>query len=143
MEPTIEVVREKSTNDGTPGLLTVLKTNWQCSSLELPWRNNRRGTSCIIPGDYIAWVWFSPTLNRHVIRLEDKNGRKDCLIHNGNWAGDVEQGEKTQVHGCTEVGRGYADLELPDHSGRQRGILNSVVELEALLKELDAHVGPG
>lgn len=139
------VLRGQSANAGTPGVLTT-EAGFTCDTLELPWRDNQRGLSCIIPDIYIATPWYSPTLGRMVLRLEDKHGRKDCLIHNGNFAGDttidVDQDGKpdliTQVHGCTEVGRGYGNVARPD-GVRQYGILNSKVTLE----ELVTHMGPG
>jgi len=79
-------------------------------------------------------MWWSPTLNRIVVRLEDKNGRKDCLIHNGNWAG-IGDGRITQIHGCTEVGQGYGDIMR--HDGiMQFGIKNSGQTLSALIDHL-------
>lgn len=136
----IFVKRNKSTDDGTPGKLTVPEINFSCDTLELPWRNNKRGESCIIPDTYSATPWFSPTLKVNVLRLEDKHGRKDCLVHNGNFAGDEKKGKKTQVHGCTEVGRGYAQIALPDNKEKKQfGICSS----KPTLKELVEAVGEG
>lgn len=131
---------------GTPGTLRTEK-GFSCDTLELPWAGNRRGVSCIMSDIYLAWLWYSPTMHRMVVRLEDKHGRKDCLIHNGNFAGDQELDENqdgkpdlfTQIHGCTEVGRGFDEIALPDGSGKQTGILRS----KDTLAELVAHLGDG
>ena len=134
----IEVIRQFGDDTGTPGVLVVPGLEFQCDTLELPWRNNKRGESCILPGDYACQPWFSASLGRMVLRLEDKNGRKDCLVHNGNFAGDEAKGYVTQVHGCTEVGRGYGNIERPDGSV-QYGILKS----RTTLTELMDLIGPG
>lgn len=125
-----EVLRGRDTNDGTPGRLTL--PNFQCDTLELEWNQNKTGVSCIKPGIYICRKWWSPHFNRFVYRLEDKNGRKDCLIHPATWAGDVGNGEFTQLHGCTSVGKGYKKLMIPDGTREQMGIINSRVTLDAL-----------
>ena len=142
----IKIVRDKSTPEGTPGKLDT-GMGFQCDTLELQWADNQRGISCIkpAPGDapetYKASIWHSPTLGHDVVRLEDKYGRQDCLIHNGNFAGEGT-GEITQVHGCTEVGRGYGQITRPaDGAVTQFGILHSVVTLEALIAHIREQVG--
>lgn len=131
---------------GTPGKL-VTSRGFACDTLELPWRDNRRGESCIIADAYNGWLWDSPMLKRTVVRLENKHGRQDCLIHNGNFAGDTlldidgdgHGGDLvTNVHGCTLVGVGYGDIQ--NKAGEmQRGILHS----KDTLAELVEHLGPG
>ena len=139
----IKIVRDLSrmTLEGTPGKLDT-GTGFTCDTLELHWADNQRGISCITPAPdgtsetYNATIWHSPTLNRDVVRLEDKYGRQDCLLHNGNWAGEGPN-EVTQVHGCTEVGRGYGQIKRPvDGNVTQFGIMNSVVTLEALIAHI-------
>jgi len=140
------VRRGKPTEYGTPGRM-VTEAGFACDTLELPWKDNQRGISCIKADSYNAWPWQSPSMGRMVIRLEDKNGRKDCLIHNGNFAGDQTIDEDhdgqpdnfTQVHGCTEVGQGYGNIARPDGKGRQFGVLSSKDTLALLI----AHMGPG
>ena len=72
-----------------------------------------------------------------VLRLEDKHGRQNCLIHCGNFAGDVSQGMETQVHGCTLVGSRYGALANEDGSA-QMAILNSRVTLAQLIEFVGA-----
>ena len=105
------------------------------------------GISCIKPapgGDpetYSASLWYSPTLGRTVVRLEDKYGRSNCLLHNGNWAGEGA-GEVTQVHGCTEVGQGYGQIKRPvDGNVTQFGILHSAETIDALVAHIKDQVG--
>lgn len=113
----------------------MLENGFGCDTLELAWHDNERGRSCTMADTYAGKVWWSHDLKRLVIRLEDKHGRKDCLIHNGNWAGDVDAGEITQVHGCTEVGNGYGEIQRPDKK-MQWGILHSGATLAGLIDSL-------
>jgi hypothetical protein len=75
---------------------------------------------------------------RDVLRLEDKHGRRDCLVHTGNWAGDSLKGFHTQIHGCTLVGSSFGSL-APEGKKEQFAILRSV----ATLKQLLAAIGVG
>jgi hypothetical protein len=134
------VVREKSKPLGTPGSMR-LDNGFSCDTLELPWHNNERGKSCTLADSYHGTVWHSPMLKRLVIRLDDKNGRRDCLVHNGNFAADEADidgdgaSEVTQVHGCTEVGRGYGSIMRKDGK-MQWGILGSGKTLQELIDSL-------
>ena len=135
----IMIVRGKSTEEGTPGKLDS-GAGFICDTLELEWQNNKTGMSCIISDTYHASVWFSPHLNRKVIRLEDKHGRKDCLLHNMNFAGEGT-GEITQVHGCTGVGEGFGYITRPDGGGTQWGIENSGSTLASLIAHIEERAG--
>jgi hypothetical protein len=135
-----EVVRMMSTPLGTPGRLRM-DNGFECDTLELPWHNNERGRSCTMADTYFGRVYVSPRLGRPVIRFQDKNGREDCEIHNGNFAADTVDldgdgtPEQTQVHGCTEVGHGYGMIQRKD--GRlQWGLMNSTQALVALILSL-------
>lgn len=146
-----EVLRGESTDDGTPGRLT-LETGFSKDALELPWANNERGRSCVNADTYHAILYKSDHLgspNHKVVtrddgtkfdlfhmvyRLEDKHGRQACEIHNANFAGEVKIGRETQLHGCTAVGSGFGKL-MNDKHEMQMAILNSVASLEALIFE--------
>lgn len=142
----ITITRAASTPDGTPGRL-VTEEGFSCDTLELPWNGNKNLISCIRADTYLGHVWQSPTMGRPVVRLEDKHGRTNVLIHNGNFAGDPtideDQDGKSdklaQVKGCTEVGMGYGMIDRPDGHGLQWGVLSSKPTLAALI----AHLGPG
>lgn len=136
------VTRERSRPDGTgtPGRMS-LDNGFSRDSLELGWHDNERGRSCTAPGVDRGRVWFSPALKRLVILFEDRNGRKQCEIHNGNFAAEERDldgdgvAEKTNVHGCTLVGTGYGPVQRSD--GRmQWGIRNSVPALTSLIESL-------
>ena len=131
----IVITRQASSPSGTPGELQVTNPQGEtfaCKTLELPWKDNQSGISCIMADSYPATIWHSAHLDCDVLRLTDKHGRKDCLIHCGNFAGDVSQGLETQVHGCTLVGSSYGTL-TNDEGKSQTAILNSRVTLKRLI----------
>jgi Family of unknown function (DUF5675) len=121
------LVSEPSTGQGTFGTLT-LEGGWTCRTVELPWKDNQRGISCIPAGTYQASVVHSPHLNRDVYMLANVPGRQEIEIHNGNFAGDESLGYESQVHGCILVGRTVAVL------GGQRGVTSSVVTLADFMR---------
>ena len=134
----INIVRSRSTQEGTPGILTT-DAGFTCKTLELPWANNQSGISCIFADIYTGGIWYSPHLNRLVIRLEDKHGRQNCLVHNGNFAGEGVN-EVTQIHGCTEVGNGYGQLD--NGTGRnQFAIEDSSATLALLIAHIKSNIG--
>jgi hypothetical protein len=67
-----------------------------CETLELPWRDNQRGISCIPEGTYECKVADSPSRGYPVYWLQDVPGRKDVQIHKGNFPKDIR--------GCILVG---------------------------------------
>jgi hypothetical protein len=91
------IVRMDSTTQGTPG---VLRFGIQAvRTMELPWRNNERGISCIPVGAY-KLVWSrSPKMGMcyHVTLVE---GRNNVLMHAANFAGNTELGYITELQGC-------------------------------------------
>lgn len=133
------VTRQRSTPLGTPGSLAM--PLFACDTLELAWHNNERGRSCTAPGTERGRVWWSPSMKRLVIRFENRNGRSDVLIHNGNFAADAVDvdgdgvKEVAQIHGCTEVGSGYGDIQRRDGK-MQWGIKFSGATLAALIESL-------
>ena len=132
----IFITRQASSPSGTPGELTVTNPQGQtltCKTLELPWKDNQPSISCIMADSYPATIWHSDHLDCDVLRLQDKHGRKDGLIHCGNFAGDVSQGLETQVHGCTLVGSSYGTL-TNDEGQAQAAILNSRVTLKRIIE---------
>lgn len=136
----ILITRKQSTPSGTPGDLLVVNSagdSFTCPTLELPWRDNTPGISCITDDSYQAAIWHSDHLDCDVLRLEDKHGRQNCLIHCGNFAGDVSQDMETQVHGCTLVGSRYGSL-VNDDGREQLAILNSRATLARLIEFVGA-----
>jgi hypothetical protein len=65
-------------------------------TLELPWRDNQRGVSCIPEGTYECKLAMSPSRGYPVYWLQDVPGRQDVQIHIGNFPKDIR--------GCILVG---------------------------------------
>lgn len=91
------LVRQPSTDQGTFGVLTYGAST--CRTLELPWRDNMPQRSCIPPAVYRCAIVKSPRFGR-VYGVMNVPGRSAVLIHPANFAGDVDKGWTTQLHGC-------------------------------------------
>lgn len=90
----------------------------ECHSLELPWRNNRRGVSCIPPGVYVLSWTESPTFKRHTLRLEDVPDRDGILCHPAN--------EIKELRGC--IAFGIRSSINPEYLGESRRTVKRVEE---------------
>ena len=74
-------------------------------SLELPWKDNKKGISCIIPGDY--WlVKITRPNGDPAFLVKDVPGRSEILFHIANYAA----GKKIDLEGCIAPGMSFADL---------------------------------
>lgn len=92
---TIYIERYDNDERGCYGSLSV--GNFDCYTLELPWRDNQPNVSCIPVGTYEAFVDHNVTIGRQeVIRLKDVPNRTGVLIHVGNYTSDIA--------GCVLVG---------------------------------------
>lgn len=81
-----------------------------CKTLELPWRDNQKGISCIPTGEYKLSPYPSSRFGEVYI-VNDVPNRTGILIHTGNTASDIE--------GCILVGGSYGKLN------GKRAVLNS------------------
>jgi hypothetical protein len=79
-------------------------------TLERPWRNNKRGESCIPLGNYYASRVDSPRFG-DTFEVKDVPGRKHILFHKGNIMDDT--------HGCIIVGESF------DYLQHERAVLSS------------------
>lgn len=93
----VTILREEQSDQGTFGLLSF--EGHELRSLELPWRGNQRGLSCIPEGIYRCVMVRSPRMGR-VYGVCDVPGRSNVLIHSANLAGDIHLGWDTQLQGC-------------------------------------------
>ena len=98
---TVRLLRTSSGQQGTFGVLVA--DDFECCSLELPWRNNQVNISCIPPGRYEAQFIVSSTYGPSYW-LRGVPSRTEILIHSGNLAGDEQYGWKTHSAGCVLVG---------------------------------------
>ncbi len=88
-----------------------------CLTLELPWRENAKNVSCILPGEYQCVPHSGPRF-RGVWRLLSVPGREGVLIHPGNTIADIQ--------GCIAVGQSF-------YGG---GVSNSRLTMDMLKKTL-------
>ena len=94
---TARLIRGPSTDQGTPGELLLDSQKWK--TIELPWRENRRGVSCIPLGRYLVELVRSPSKGL-VYGVRNVPGRSHVLIHSANFAGDESLGWVTELQGC-------------------------------------------
>lgn len=98
--PTIRratLVRGPSSAVGTFGRLSF--GEHLVHSVELPWRNNLTGKSCIPPGVYRCEQVNSPRFGR-VYEVRSVPGRSNILIHAANFGGNTEMGHDSDLLGC-------------------------------------------
>ena len=100
------LVRERSTESGTYGVLT-LPDGTKMNTLELPWKDNKPRESCIPPGTYECTIRQSPKFGT-VYEVQGVSGRSAILFHAGNSAGDASRGLKADSQGCILLGLGRA-----------------------------------
>ena len=92
----ILIERFAHTRYGTLGKLTM--EGLHAYTIELPWRGNRVGESCIPPGVYKAQRHESPT-HGDTLWLRQVPGRSEILIHSANGP--------HQLEGCIAPGDDY------------------------------------
>lgn len=84
--------------DGVFGVL-LLDDRPFAVTLERPWRDNKKGESCIPVGKYICTRVTSPKFG-HTWMVADVPGRSEILFHSGNTFRDS--------HGCILVAEKFA-----------------------------------
>lgn len=112
------LIRLESNATATYGQLLDAEGKQVCVTLELPWRDNQHGTSCIPAGTYTAKRRFSPKHHGEVFGLLDVPGRSDIEIHAGNNAADSlgcillgsAFGFVNEEHGIVESRRAFSQF---------------------------------
>ena len=127
MERIVNLCRLKRSDQGTRGMLFY--GDFNCQTLELPWRENKRSISCIPAGEYPVEIRMSPKYGQ-IYWVKDVKDRTFILIHSGNWAGDTSKGYKTHVNGCILLGQRRGLL-----SG-QWAVLNSRITVKRFMNEM-------
>ena len=119
------IIRRQKLRDRTLGRLLVFDGAFlrlDLASLELPWKGNAVGESCIPAGRYRLVPRSTQARGDHLL-IEGVPGREWILIHRGNYPSDVR--------GCILVGREHIDINgdrIPDVSG-SRTALGQLVQL--------------
>jgi hypothetical protein len=94
-----KLYRYDSDEVGTFGILHV-NGKYVCDTLELPWKNNQKGISCIPEGTYKLSPFHSIT-NGECVYVEDVPDRAGIEMHAANFA--------RQLKGCIAVGIKYGN----------------------------------
>lgn len=118
-----------SDNNQTCGNLILLGEKgieFECVTLELPWKDNQRSVSCIPEGNYQVELYNSPSQGPGTFHVKDVPARSYILIHPGNYTKDSE--------GCILLGSKFSDI---DKDG-----ITDVVNSRVTVDRLKALVGP-
>jgi len=119
----LTVNRGPSRPEGTFGK-AVLDDGTTYACLELPWKDNMPGLSCIAIGMYNAVVTMSPHLGMDTYELQSVPARSDIRIHIGNYGGDTTAGLRSDILGCILLGTSTGIL-TPEGHAPQKAILGS------------------
>lgn len=106
------MIRSRTGPQGTFGRAVLLDGEGEplClgfSTLELPWKENKRGVSCVPAGEY---EFRYRKDGKHGPCYEEDPGAKGVpgrdfiQIHSANLAGDKEAGYVSQLEGCVALG---------------------------------------
>ena len=122
----LNLIRKSDNGIQTVGSL-VLKNEqgvviFNCDTLELPWKENKKKISCIPKNSYDC-IKREATKNipyLHVLIMNIPN-RDGVCIHKGNLY--------TQIQGCVLVGKGYGDI----NKDGQLDVLSSGVTFDKMM----------
>lgn len=101
--------------------------------IELPWRENQEGCSCVLEGTFIGSLVESPRFKRRVYLLRDIPGRKEIEMHPANWAGDRRMGYYSQLLGCCAPGKARGAMQPPGMTKPQPCVLRSADALDEII----------
>lgn len=134
----VYLIRCLTGDSGTFGKMIIPDQKVSYHSLELPWRDNQQGISCIPEGSYLCTRRKSPKFGWTYI-LNGVPGRSYILIHSANFGGDVSKGYKSHLRGCITLGLKKMYMKLGEGSkiGRQRAVGLSKTAIKDFEKTLD------
>lgn len=98
------LLRKPSTDQGTLGVFIIPEVDFKCFTIELPWRDNATGISCIPVGTYHLYRRWSDHWRGFVYQFRNVPQRIAIQSHTGNVAGDKSLGYKSHSLGCVLVG---------------------------------------
>lgn len=119
---TLYLKREPSTDDGTFGVLQF-PDGTSLMTLELPWRDNKTGISCIPAGSYKCKKRATTNFG-FAYEVMGVPQRSAILIHAGNSARVSDDGKRPNTQGCILLGLGRGKR------GSQRVITSSKKAME-------------
>jgi len=106
MLPLLIITRTTYDAKSTVGTVRVVdkgQTLFNGWSLELPWKDNRNGESCIPAGDYLGLFTDSPKFKRKVWLVHAVPKRSGIRVHSAAIAID-------HLLGCIAIGMGVRDV---------------------------------
>ena len=136
------LTRDETSDQGTFGTLRTDR-GFECRIMELPWRNNAKGESCIPDmACEFRWRTDSPKHGACYEMVPDAEApdRTNIQIHAANLAGDAAMGYVKQLDGCLAPGAAVVTFKAgtpPAGAKDQRGVAAS----KATLRELETHLG--
>jgi hypothetical protein len=122
------VTLKRMDDDGVQTLGQLFYKDFECKTLERPWKNNAYNISCIPKGEYICKYTFSPKFLKYTYLLQGTGKRSGIRIHSGNYFFDIE--------GCILLGDSYRDI----NKDKKVDVLNSRITInkfEKLLNQKD------
>jgi hypothetical protein len=122
------IIRQGTSDQGTRGLF--IQEEFECKTLELPWRNNTTNISSIPAGVYICRFRKSARFGAHY-HLQDVENRNWILTHSGNLAGDTAKGFLTHSHGCILPGARFGIIK------NQLAVLSSRPTLRKIIEHFE------
>lgn len=132
--PNVDLERIETGDQGTFGILTS-PGGFQLYCVELPWRDNKTGISCIPPGTYTC-AWRDSPKHGFCYYVMEVKDRMDVEIHSANWAGDKSMGWYCQLEGCIAPGRSIQDMAPAEGLKAQRAVTSSRDALTAFEAQL-------
>jgi hypothetical protein len=131
----VTLLRLEQSQEGTVGVLLV-NSKIICTTLELPWRNNKPYISCIPDGVYKCMRINSEKVKNVggitylVTNVPDRTG---IIFHPGNWT--------TDSFGCILLGLYPGYLKNPDTGKIERAVLGSRVAFKRFMNEMNGERG--
>lgn len=103
------LTRQNYTDKQTTGFMQILNDKdeciFTCMTLELSWKENKVGLSCIPTGTYNCVRCQSPKRGIYY-SVENVHGRSCILVHTGNYY--------SQIAGCILIGRTLKKINSDD-----------------------------
>jgi len=130
---TIDIIRLEEWKKGTIGTMLVNGESF-CTTLELPWLNNKRNVSCIPTGTYECYRVYSELVykiskgkHKETFEIGDVPNRTYCRFHAGNtpkdtggcvllgqYPGKLKEGERAILNSGNTFSRFMERLEMYD-----------------------------
>jgi len=126
---TATLVRKPSTPDGTFGVLTLDDgKSWYTG--ELPWDNNKHGTSCIPEGTYVC-RWFNSPKHGWCYQIYGVPDRDLIEIHSANFP-------PQQLLGCIALGKSTGMMAPYPGAPEQMAVLQSKQAIAEFEEDMNA-----